>query len=207
MGIRSRLSGPRPLEAVSINAHVIGLVSIPIVTMPTAIDCRPHLLESDFPVAKVLETIFTPCKHGGPGCSKRVGIDRFDVRWTETNCQAAAAASREVGVAAVNKVPVMDRDLTGLEDEIDRLRVVNFEGDFLVDAQEIAGPRRLVVFDDAVSMCTGDNSHAAVVDVAIVDSVPRSQCVRRIETPIRDVLMPGHELLLLGRWILAEEVC
>ncbi len=58
---------------------------------------------------------------------------------------------------------------------------------------------------NAGAVGAGNNSHATVLALAIVDSVPRGNRFGRFESSVGHILVPCHKLILIGT-IFAKEV-
>ena len=122
--------------------------------------------------------------------------------------QAAAPSPGVVWIAPVDEQSIMDGQLPRLQDKVHRLTQVKAPaGDFLVYAEQISANGGLVVCQDAVSVGSGDDAHATVVNVNVVNGQPGGSHLGRFQAPIGQVLMPADEFVAPeSRGIFAEKM-
>src|SRR5688500_17443789 len=80
----------------------------------------------------------------------------------ETNDEPDSWSIRRIWIRSVHDVCVMQRHLAGLENDVDRLRLVNAQSQpFAAPVQQIR-ILHVVVFEHALLVRTGNHSHAAI---------------------------------------------
>ncbi len=156
---------------------------------------------------KILFSVFAPHQDRIPLQIDADGSlsQRPNVRGDVPDRQPAAPTSGEVRSTAVNHQTVVQGHLACLQHTVHGPRFV-FGADlhFLIDAEQISAPLRLTVFLDVTAMLPRNDAHATVVAIAVVDRQPRRHLFERLQSPVRQILMPGHELVT--RSVLAEEL-
>src|SRR5580700_10441778 len=123
--------------------------------------------------------------------------------WTITQCQTAAPPLGLVWFRAMQQQVAMNGNLSGLEFVIDGLAELLGAGYRLI--QNIG----LIVFVERIrevsqKVGAGDESHAGVFHVGIVNGQPRGYGLRMGKRPVAGILMPGDPFPVA--WQFAKKV-
>ena len=103
---------------------------------------------------------------------------------------AVSACRRGVRIRGMKQLDMVQRHLAGLQLQVDRSGVIEFDGDFLAAARHVASGEGVAVIHDFLFVAAGNDAHATVLGLARAQRQPGRRDVGRRQSPAGEILVP-----------------